>query len=510
MKFVTRKKILTLLPLLALPLTFQNCGEEGFISLNGSESYGSFEEVYPSMDAKGDIRVKYEQQDKSYLRSREYLRDTDRIYSAVGTIPSTAFPTITSGGGVTTSGGGITTGGGATPVLEEPGFAGAVTNYYSGIFKHMKSAAASIKNSQRYLYPDRYYGVPKYQSIFESQGLGIVRVDLKIGASSNLKVNASFYQYKADYFREKAVVFVLGDKLFSEEIGARKISLNQQHLTKLAKKGYLVVHLKPGALKDYDDVPGNARCHNLEKAIYLGVQEVRSAVGDIVKRADFFGANPEKMFIAGFGVGGTLAAYSAFLDTNEAIAKFGKGIYKVPDFNNKSLFQGVGISGGGILDRSILNGASKARVVTIHGGCDQSVKVDGSQMYGCMRNGAQINPISSKQLTDFAAGYLGASASVLNCSANADTKDVRSIETQLSYFATYFHNIMGAGDGTVFGNLSNEISSYYQSLYCSTDGRDGDQHSCSFPAPLIHDVNYGTCEAGPCSPPPPVEEFIGV
>ncbi len=502
MRLLSKKKILTLIPLLALPLAFQNCGEEGFISLNGSDSYNSFEEVYPSMDGKGDIRVKYEQQDKSYLRSRAYLRDSDRIYRAIGSVPSTAFPTITPGGGVTTPGGTTTSGGDQVPVLEEPGFAGTVRNYYSGVFKHMKGAAESIKKNQRYLYPDRYYGEPGYQSIFESQGLGIIRVDQQIGASDNLQVDASFYQYKADYFREKAVIFVLGDKLFNERIGARKISLNQQHLTKLARKGYLVVHLKPQSLKGYQDNPGNERCHNLERAIYRGVQEVRSAVGDIVKRPDYFGANPDKMFILGFGEGGTLAAYSAFLDTNEAINKFGNGVYKIPGFNNKSLFKGVGISGGGVLDSNILNGHSKARVVTIHGGCDQKVKVDGSEMYGCMRDGAQINPISSKQLTDFAAGYLGASASVLNCSAGADTKDVRAIGTQLGYFATYFHNIMGAGNGTIFSRLASGISSHYQNLHCRRGGRD-EQDTCSFPAPLINSISYGSCKAGPCTPPPP-------
>lgn len=506
MKLPKTPQIFSLLAICVSLLAFQNCGEEGFISQNGVESFSSFETVYPSMGSDGDIRAKYEEPDQNYKRAHEYIRNNNRIYRAVGSVPSTAFPSLvpTTGGtstGGTSTGGTTLTGGGEVPVLETPGFAGQVDGYYSGVFRYLKSIGPALEKNEKHIYPERYYGRPTREGGFEDGGLGIIRVDLKLGMRDRVQVDAEFYQYKEDYFRKKAVIFVIGDGLFDDPVGAQVLSINQTNLVRLAKKGYLVVRLKPKALYNYVGSKSKSRCENIEEAIYRGVQEIRSAVGGAVKKADYYGLNPEKMFIVGFGEGGTLAAYTAFLDTQEAVDKFGRGLFSIKGFEDKSLFKGVGISGGGILDRSIMNGASKARVVTIHGGCDDSVKVDGSEMYGCMKkDGAQINPISSKKLTDFAAGYMGSSASVLNCSKGEDTSEVTPINTQFGYFATYFHNIMGDTNKTIFGNLGGGMSVYYQRKYCTSGGRDDDS-SCSFPAPLINNVIYGTCKKGPCSPP---------
>jgi predicted esterase len=513
-----------------LGLLFQNCGEEGFISSRSLNQYSSFEEVYPSMDESGNITAKYVKPDISFKRSYGYRQSVRRIKQVTGSLPSTVYPDTggtyrngnqndydffnpTNPGNRNPNQGGEfgnpnnPGGDGSFSLIElinyqQPQYAGRVKNYYEGTFNTpmIIQSGKDFKDNDRELYPERYFGTPKYADNFSEIGFGLISEEIRLG--SGVKTEAVAYQYAADFYREKAVIFVLKDKLFSanDQVGARAIDLNEDRIIDLAKKGYLVIHLKPKSLSSHMS-GGVSRCTNIERAFAKGVVEIRNALSDFVSRAGYYGADPEKMFLIGFGEGGTLAAYTAFLDNTEAQSKFSLSLPSVPIPNGKrSFIQGVGISGGGLMDKSILHGSLQSRVVTIHGGCDETVSIDGESIYGCRKNEEGfVNPISSKNLTDFVSGYTNGSASVLYCSKSEDTSQVKSLETQMGYFAVYFHNILGAGIGSVFYD-GQEFSRHYWSRNCSYGRED---QTCNFDAPLISEVRRrpGYCRKGPCVPP---------
>jgi len=514
-------KTLSLISVLCLVLLFQNCGEEGFVSSRGVENFDSFEDAYPEMNDDGQIQ-KFEKSRNFYSVSPEVEREYTRTYRAVpnrpaprnsggngglggGTVPTSGGI----GGGTPVSGGGLPVsnpGSGGTPSAptndvdqQTPTFVGTDRDYYKDEFNFpaVVERAAQIKSFDHEIFPARYYGEPKYDQAFGGNGLGIIAVDQLLGASGR-KTAAVFYQYKLDYLREKATVFVVEDGLSNGALGAQTVATAKADLIKLAKMGYLVVHLK---LRHTSAAQlSNNRCAHLGRFFFNGAQEVRAAVGDLVSKANYFGADPNNMFAIGFGEGGTLMATTAFLDQSEAEARFGEPLVDVSGFASRGIFQGVAVSGGGLVDRSIVQGSSKASIVTIHGGADRKVSVLGEQIYDCQRDvNFKIDPAASEYLTNEVTAQQGHSASVLHC-GKSSSSEVRPISTQIGYFATYFHNIISSrGSGS--------ISSHYRQKHCTFE-REGSQ--CSYPVPLISETialtegdpvgDYYT--RGPCTPKP--------
>ena len=496
---MARKKMGSLICILSSVFLFQNCGEEGFISSQGIKEFNSFEDAYPEMDSEGQIAAKYEKSRNFYAVNPQVEREYGIIFRAVASRPAPIPPV----GGVGGVGGGTSGGSGGSGSTsndvdqQEPTYIGTDKDYYKDEFNFpgVVNEASRIKSFQNTIFPARYYGLPRYEQAFGGNGLGIIGIDQFIGSTTK-KTPATFYQYKLDYFREKAVVFVVTDGLSSGRLGASTVAAGRTDFVKLAKMGYLVVHLKTRFMKS--SILSEDKCVNLGKFFFNGVQEVRRAVSDVVSRANYYGIDKDKMFIVGFGEGGTVAAETAFLDSEEAQSRYGEDLVAVSGFEGKGLFQGVAVSGGGVIDRATIQGASKARIVTIHGGNDRKVSVLGEQIYGCEKSTAhKINPMASKFLSVEVASRAGASASILHCGKDKPA-EVRPISTQIGYFATYFHNIMasrGAG-----------IAEHYRREHCTRER--GSYESCNYPVPLISQLvaayangpigNFYT--KGPCLP----------
>lgn len=473
---------------------FQNCGEEGFVSSQGIETFESFEAAYPEMDKEGGIVAKFEKSRDFYSVSPEVEREYSIVFRAVASRPAPT-PPVSTGRGTGGTGGG--TGGVSNDVDQQsPTYIGSDKDYYKDEFNFpaVVAQAGQIKSFQSKIFPARYYGEPRYAQAFGGNGLGIIGINQFLGTTRN-KTAATFYQYKLDYLRDKAVVFIVSDGLAGGKLGASTVSAGRADFVNLAKKGYLVVHLQPRFMKS--SILADDKCANLGKFFFNGVQEVRRAISDVVSRASYFGIDKNKMFMVGFGEGGTLAAETAFLDNSEAQARFGEALVDVPGFSGKGLFKGIAVSGGGVIDKATVQGPSKARILSIHGGNDRKVSVLGEQIYGCARNAAQkINPAASHFLTNEVSN--GASASVLNCGKEKPA-EVRPLSTQMGYFATYFHNIILSG-GT-------GIANHYRS--CTMQSRDNPS-VCTYPLPLISQLvslyedqpvgNFYT--KGPCTPKP--------
>jgi len=496
----TYKKIVVVSIVMMTALLFQNCGEETFVSSQGAEVFSSFEDAYPEMETDGLIGAKFEKSRDFYAVSPELDRKYNAVFRALPSRPSPKAGLGSNGGTGLTNSRGSNSRTGSNSVSgdvdqKEPTFIGLDRDFYAEEFNYpaVLELASTIRKNQSKIFPARYYGHPRYEQAFGGDGLGVIGINQNIGAETP----AVFYQYKLDYYREKAVIFVITDGLSRGKLGDSSVLAGQSDFVKLAKLGYLVVHLKPKSMRS--GILSPDKCENLNQFFFNGVQEVRRAISNLVDKKNYYGIDPEKMFIIGFGEGGTLAATTAFLDQSEAKSRYGVDLAKVNGFEDRSLFKGVTVSGGGLVDKNIIGGDSKTRVVTVHGGNDPNVSVSGDQIYGCQRDASlKIRPIASKPFSDEVTARSGSSASLLHCGKET-ASDVRPVSTQVGYFATYFHNIL-ASKG--FG-----IDVHYKIKHCRKD-KDGDYNYCNYPVPLISQLisldigeavgNYYT--QGPCQP----------
>ena len=184
--------------------------------------------------------------------------------------------------------------------------------------------------------------------------------------------------YKDDYINEKkpVLLFIHGGAFF---FGDKEDKLQRELTDNALKQGFVVVSVnyRLGSM-----LLGTG-C--IEKTIYCGVQDVRSALRYITHHCDDFRIDPDRIFIAGSSSGAFIALTTAFMEEHEIYKschkksfrkRFGNLDNSGNDLDCPFKIAGVISLWGGIPNLDIISEHEKIPVLLFHGTEDNIILQD--------------------------------------------------------------------------------------------------------------------------------------
>lgn len=135
-----------------------------------------------------------------------------------------------------------------------------------------------------------------------------------IGKSMNRKTNVSLqldiYEPKRDFDLKRPVILYIHGGAFY--FGDKENTLQNMFKEEYVEKGYVVVSMN---YRLGTNIKEGTKA--IEKAIYTGVQDVRSAIRYLIKNQERFRIDPKQIYLAGNSAGGIIATTMAYMDSDE-------------------------------------------------------------------------------------------------------------------------------------------------------------------------------------------------
>lgn len=271
--------------------------------------------------------------------------------------------------------------------------------------------------------------------------------------TKELSLSFNVYEPANDKLKNRPLILYVHGGAFY--FGDKENTLQQVLADTFVEKGYVVISMN---YRLGTNIREGTKA--IEKAIYTGTQDVRSALRYIIKNKDGLGIDPQQIYLVGNSAGGIIALNTIFMDDDEIFLSVHKdwnnfGPLDPPGdkLDNQFRWAGVVSLWGAMADPSIIKNNPPVPTLLFHGTADDIVNPGKGLPY---KNFFQeyLNHRVGNSITNFVNTFL-LSEWTMHGSSNI-YKQMNSLDFPVEYveFPSYGHEPQENEDGSFNENMS--------------------------------------------------------